>query len=165
MTLNEILNWHLSYYPLLQAEDIYKLLYQGVFGPGHLSILPGEMKEKLEQEIAAASSIYQVPEIEPLEPEGLLIRVNLAAIATHKEKQQALLYALLETCKTFFPKPELFPSRIEIALNWCQQYMPNQLEQLKLLVQKQPSPPRHSEVYIKNYHPAYRVILSRFWQP
>lgn len=165
MTLNEILNWHLSHYPLLQAEDIYKLLYQSVYGPGHLLTLLGEIKERLECEIAGLKFDPQVPEIEPLDPEGLLIRINLAPIAHSQEKQRLLLEALIQTCHTFSPKPELLPARIGIALNWCQEYMPNQVEQLKLLVQNQPSPPRHSEVYLKNYNPSYRVILSRLWQP
>jgi len=30
MELSEILNWHYRCYPLLQAEDIYKLIFQGV---------------------------------------------------------------------------------------------------------------------------------------
>ncbi|MEO0068082.1 MAG: hypothetical protein ABIK23_02990 [candidate division WOR-3 bacterium] len=165
MTLNEILNWHLSHYPLLQAEDIYKLLYQSVYGPGHLLTLPGEIKERLEQEIARVRFNSRVPETEPLDPEGLLIRVNLAPIAHSQEKQRLLLEALIQTCRTFLPKPELLPARIGIALNWCQEHMPIQVERLNPLLQNQPSPPQHSEVYLKNYCPAYRVILSRLWQP
>ncbi len=165
MTLSEILNWHLSHYPLLQAADIYKLLYQGVYGPGHLLTIEGEIEDKLQQEIKTTRFRSQVPEIEPLDPEGLLIRVNLTAIADSQEKQRLLLQALLETCKNFSPIPVLLPSRIEAALNWCQKYLPTQVDHLKLLAQALPSPPSHSDIYLKKYHPAYRVVCYRLWQP
>ena len=32
--LVELLKQHLSWYPLMEPRDIYKLLYQGVRGPG-----------------------------------------------------------------------------------------------------------------------------------
>ncbi len=38
---------HLNMYPLMQAEDIYKLAYQFSFGPGHFFIDTDEARERI----------------------------------------------------------------------------------------------------------------------
>ncbi len=164
MELSEILDWHFSHYPLLQAEDIIKLIYQGVFGPGHLHPTTAELTQALLREIEQCAKYNKnSAETEPLDPNGLLIRVNLAPIADFKEKRQLLIKALIGTIHTFTPKPELFLPRIKTAQEWAQEHLPNQAERIELYKTNLKSPPHHSQIYIQTYRPAYRVILSRFW--
>lgn len=168
MELQEILNWHLARYPLLQAEDIIKLIYQTVFGPGHLFINSNEkeIEEGLRREFECCDKLSAGrDETEPVDPEGLLVRVNLTPIADSEAKQVLLLQALKETIKTFTPVPYLFLPRVEMAQEWCEKYLPPQGERLKLLKQKLNPPPRHSEIYLQAYRPTYRIVLSRFWNP
>jgi hypothetical protein len=164
MTLQKILDWHLHHYPLLQADDIYKLVYQGVFGPAHLITDHQAVATKIQEEITSVKLFSAPAEVEPVDPEGLLIRVNLAYLTNSWQRQKLLSLALLETCRTFPPKPELFPLRIKAAIEWCRYHLPNQLRRLKTLSDSLPVQTHHSEIYLRNYHPAYRVILSRLWQ-
>ncbi|MEO0071365.1 MAG: hypothetical protein ABIK39_04705 [candidate division WOR-3 bacterium] len=183
MELKEILTWHFTRYPLLQAEDIIKLIYQGVFGPGHLVNKREsfrEVEERLKNEFARLTPPSAVScrpesgarfgrllagseETEPVDPDGLLVRVNLAPIANSQTHQVLLQKALKETIKTFTPNPSLFLPRIELAQEWCERYLPSQKERLKLLEENLNFPPSHSEIYLQTYRPAYRVVLFRLW--
>ncbi len=169
MELSAILSWHLHHYPLLQAEDIYKLIFQGIWGPGHLLTDVNKARKLLFQEIKNAAlpavakngNIIPTPEeIEPVDPAGLLIRVNLARFNGAEEKGELLFQALIKTTQEFVPQPGLLPVHFNLALQWTAKHLPQQAERLKHL---KSIPPRHSGVYIKNYRPAYRVILSRLW--
>lgn len=167
MKLKEILTWHFTRYPLIQAEDIIKLIYQGVFGPGHL-INNREsfrnVEERLRNEFACLTPLsVGMEETEPVDPGGSLVRVNLVPIANSQEHQVLLQKALKETIKTFTPTPALFLHRIELAREWCEKYLPSQKERLKLLQQNLNLPPAHSAIYLQTYRPAYRVVLSRLW--
>ncbi|MGQ9708842.1 MAG: hypothetical protein ACUVUR_08245, partial [bacterium] len=142
----------------------YKLIYQGVFGPAHLVNEPRAAAIKIKEESARVRSL-SVPEvIEPVDPEGLLIRVNLAPLTNSPRHQKLLVQALIETCRTFSPKPELLPLRIKEAINWSYHHLPAQTECLETLAASLPVQTHHSEIYIRNYHPAYRVILSCLYQ-
>ncbi len=163
MRLSEILDWHQEHYPLLQAEDIYKLIYQGVFGPGHIITDEERAKRRLMQEVAQTKFDYPVEEIEPVDPDGVLIRVNLKPIADSGARLNRLLSALLQTGKEFLPRPDLLPERLILAQEWCGQRLPEQVERLRQLVVLAPIQPRHSDIYLKNYTPAYRVVLVRYW--
>lgn len=163
MKLEEILSWHLNRYPLLQAEDIYKLIYQGVFGPGHLLTDPERERTELYREVTAVAKSGVRNEIEPVDPQGLLVRVNLACLGGSGVKTRLLFQALLKTAENFTPQPELLYPRVQQALNWCAHHLPEQMERLKRITRTPKPPPRHSAIYIKSYRPAYRVVLSRLW--
>ncbi len=164
MELSEILDWHLEHYPLLQAEDIYKLIYQGVLGPGHIITDREKAEIELTREVARLRPDFELEEIEPLDPEGLLVRVNLKPIASSPARLNRLLSALLQTSRDFFPRLELLNERLEIAIDWCKQRQPAQTQRLICLNKKGVLyQPRHSEIYLKNYAPAYRVVIARYW--
>ncbi|NPV14370.1 hypothetical protein HPY86_05510 [candidate division WOR-3 bacterium] len=165
MRLFDILNWHIRHYPLLQAEDIYKLIFQGVFGPSHLLNDQQKERENLNREVALASTFKIRVESEPVDPDGLLIRVNLASLAGSAAKTEQLFQALIETARTFKPRPEILPSRIDTALKWCLCTLPREAPRLNLIAAKPQHPPQHSATYLQNYRPAYRVVLSRLWFP
>lgn len=165
MHLIDILNWHLGHYPLLKAEDIYKLIFQGVFGPGHLLIDKKKEQENLYREVALAVSAKIGAEVEPVDPDGLLVRVNLASIVGSVTKTERLFQALVYTAQNFTPQPELLTSRLHTALKWCQSALPQEAKRFQTIIAQPQHPPRHSATYVENYHPAYRVVLSRLWSP
>jgi len=58
--LARLLDAHLSRYPLMQPEDVYKLLSQGILGPEHLISSPGDESftlRRLYVEVPPSSSI------------------------------------------------------------------------------------------------------------
>ncbi len=173
MTIKEILNWHLKHYPLLKAEDVYKLIYQSVFGPGHLlnqkknePLYPHleKMRQTLATELTLVRPSPQIPETEPIDPGATIIRVNLAPIKGQTKKEKILFRALVKTCTTFQPNPKLLNRRLQLAQQWCQDHLPDQAQRLLLLRQQKKLLPRHSAIYRKTYRPAYRVILASLWR-
>lgn len=78
-----VLDWHLGRYPSLRAEDIYKLVHQSVFGPGHIIRDEASARQALESECAELGRrccMQATDATEPLDPEGRLVRVNLAPL-------------------------------------------------------------------------------------
>jgi hypothetical protein len=165
MELNEILDWHLRHYPLLQADDIYKLIYQGVFGPGHLGTEIDVLRRQLNEELRQRSGCFAVEELEPVDPEGLLVRVNLGAVVGSPVRQERLIMALVRTGRDFVPEPELLGPRVASAVNWCQKNLPGQASALARRIRDKWGVPVHSEIYRRVYQPAYRVIFAHLWQP
>lgn len=49
-TLHEILSWHRSHYPLMNAEDVVKLFFQGTLGCGHLLADEAKVADRIMQE-------------------------------------------------------------------------------------------------------------------
>lgn len=163
MHLFNLLNWHLVRYPLLQAEDIYKLIYQGVFGPGHILGDLDQEKKNFNRELLLAQESGPSAEWEPIDPNELLIRVNLAPIARLGTKTEPLFKAVIDTARTFIPRPQHLSLRLHAALKWCQVNLPMEVEKLKIIAAHPQHPPRHSTVYLEHYRPAYRVVLYQLW--
>ena len=68
---------HIERYPQARPQDVYKLIFQGVYGVGH--IITGKAKEYLWEE-AGRIPLEGYPErplIEPVSPDGSMVRVNL----------------------------------------------------------------------------------------
>lgn len=173
MTVAEILDWHLARYPLIQAQDIYKLLHQGVFGPGHILITPSAARAAIEQELVQVDRTGPVALTEPIDPTGKLVRVNLAPLPPTTAMVERLLEALTETVEiiaqtaTATELADIMRHRLAAAVLWCRRSLPLQAAFLEKLAQDADSagfPTRHhSAVYLAAYHPAYRVLLSRLW--
>lgn len=182
-TIVRVLDRHLEHYPLLQAVDVYKLLYQGVYGPGHLlghahgrqsaahsperAQAEEQARKAIENEIAGpgSSSGIECPATEPLDPEGRLVRVNLWPLRSDPGAPDRLARALLETAHTVKPDPELLRARLAEAVQWCAENLSDQCGRLSELAAQQHFPAmHHSAVYVAAYRPAYRVVLKELWE-
>ncbi len=100
-SLSAILAWHRGRYPLFEAQDIYKLVHQGVFGPGHAVASTEQARNDLERELRTLATEvrrqhcqtgaveaksegrrqngHAVGLIEEIDPMGRSVRVNLRA--------------------------------------------------------------------------------------
>lgn len=174
-TLAQVLDWHLEHYPLLQAADIYKLVHQSVFGPGHIVESADQCRKVLEHEFARLSSLppdtatlAPVSETEPLDPEGELVRVNLAPLRAGSSMADALVSVLVETARTFVPVAGKMPARLAASVEWCRKRLPEQavwLEEIADAAPREGFPPtHHSAAYEAAYRPAYRVVRRDLWE-
>jgi len=183
-TLAEVLDWHFVRYPLMQASDIYKLLHQGVFGPGHI-VGPGierqgsgpepgwerALRRALEDEMASlVAARFSFPdesatEIEPLDPDGRLIRVNLRPLLNTRDVASHLAGVLAETCRTVIPDPAVMNQRLSEAVVWCAKNIPEQVVELEEMAaaSKGFAAIHHSATYFAAYRPAYRVVRRDLW--
>lgn len=51
-----ILEYHLSEYPNMEPQDLYKLLYQSEFGPSHFNLDDSKVKVLLERELNSVTA-------------------------------------------------------------------------------------------------------------
>jgi len=179
--LSAILDWHKQRYPLLRAEDIYKLVHQGVFGPGHIITSAARARRALNEEMAALEvqcpgsevQSQSKPEFEPIDPDGELVRVKLKPLVAAQCKMQSaeckmqnagwLAEALVESARRVKGNPEQMGRRLAAAVRWCRKNLPQQaaeLERLATQAEESGYPAfHHSPAYSRAYRPAYRVVL------
>jgi hypothetical protein len=180
MTLAEILDWHRDRYPQLGAADLYKLLHQGVYGPGHLITDPASAREYLLREHAALSGLSDAsdrsagPSLnpdprslipEPIAPDSRFVRINLRGL--DEAAVERLLAALLESAREVPTDHGLMRERLLGTMEWTWQRLPRATAELgKMLAWNEPLgfPARHhSAEYQLAYAPAYRVVKTSLW--
>lgn len=160
LSWSAILAWHRRRYPLLKPQDIYKLVHQGVFGPGHIITSVARASFMLKQELATLevrSPKYEgravrqgplgpmaEPELEEIDPRGRLVRVNLRPIAGAAEARNQksegrrqnvevgwLVEALVESGRRVKGDPVEMERRLSAAVRWCRTDLPRQAAELQ----------------------------------
>jgi hypothetical protein len=164
---------------------MYKLIHQGVFGPGHAVASAEQAKRALKDEVGRmkAESRIRYGEqllIEPIEPRGKLVRVNLRALRKERrEKSEGrkrnrgkecrtdldlLTMALVESARRVKGDPERMRRRLAAAVRWCRKNLPRQATELERVAAeaREAGYPafHHSAAYRRAYRPAFRVILA-----
>jgi hypothetical protein len=164
--LDRLLDTHLLRYPLLQAADVYKLLHQSVFGPGHIISSAAAARQYLVEELSQLAATGEA-EVEGIDPAGLLVRVNLRPLAGRDGVVDRLVDALVRSARLVRGSTDEMSHRLAAALDWCRERLPAGTDELtKLSAEAGASgfPARHhSSVYLEHYRPAYRVVLRELW--
>ena len=152
----DLLQGHFRKYPLLQAEDIFKYLFQSAFGCEHLVSDPSAALNyiKKEREMSVSSPTldeldgeYTRVHISCLAPETL---ARLFCLSAKKEDGLASLEAKLEVAKELVANGDLpldgedFSRKLEA---WRQAGYPAL---------------HHSNAFREAYRPAYRVIANKY---
>jgi hypothetical protein len=168
--MRQVLDRHLERYPLMRAQDVYKLVHQGVFGPGHIIKSEEKARQALEQEfreVRARCCMQAVDRVEPLSPSGDLIRVNLETLREVNAAVELVLKTLIESASATSGDPGTMRIRLQEAVEWCGERLPEQaedLEQLAVTAEADGFPAlHHSEVFLTAYRPAYRVVRHELW--
>jgi hypothetical protein len=177
---------------LLRATDIYKLIHQGVFGPGHIIASAVSARRALREEMAALEVRSQKPRtrsqkwdeelLERIDPAGRLVRVNLRPFAAAAEVRMQnaeggrqnggaewLANALVQSAREMKGDPAQMRRRLAAAVRWCRKNLPRQaadVERIAARAEESGYPAfHHSPAYTRAYRPAYRVILSDCLKP
>ena len=164
-------------YPRSLGRDYYKLIHQSVFGVGHLIASRQGARDYLDREtsgleIGPVDGSPVEPLLEPLDPAGSMVRVNLRPFVAsvrssgRTEDLDGLIDAMMETARTVRGDPSLFDSRFgalqalvstgAIALDEAE------IAALERRARDQHYPVvHHSDAYRQAYSPAYRVVLRK----
>jgi hypothetical protein len=153
-------------HPAAQPADIYKLIYQGTFGPAHLGSDSLKMLESLQNEIADINANPNSSPIEKITPSGIYVRLNLRYFKAVNGDPVKLVSAIIRssshsvdssTIARRWKWVEAMVTEGEIPLDLTAfQAFSDSLEKAHYPVI------HHSRQYIDAYHPAYRVIRSAF---
>lgn len=163
-TLEQILRHHARKYPQMQPTDAVKLIYQNVFGGGHLIRDPAACRCALRHEY---EDTPQVPHSLLLEDIGNgMVRVMLSAIDDSGYSIEQLGYDFVRSSREHQGSLNGFLLKLNIlrrvTADGAFGFSLEELEDYLTEYQKAGYPMvSHSEQYRKAYRPAYRIVLKR----
>ncbi len=150
-TIRCIIPIHRKRYPLMNEEDIVKLVFQGMLGVGHLVTREGAT-ERLQAEMSGLERDGNEPLTEELSPEWF--RLNLRAARARGLEEPVIARLLFRSAGhdlLGFTRQHVFLFCIDLD---CSEAMKNAA--VKVLDGNWL--PSHSAVYREAYRPAYRVL-------
>jgi len=163
----EFLLKHLETRPRMRVRDMYKLLYQGVFGVGH--IMGEDAYGRLLEEagrIGLQDHMWE-PLIEPVSVDGETVRVNLRPYLRRGGSLECLYEAMKES-SAIKGDLEEFTSLWVLFKEFTEEYAGLDMETIQRydeeLREKGPEPRHHSAEYREAYYPAYRVVRRRLFE-
>jgi hypothetical protein len=163
-----LLNQQLSWYPLMELADIYKLLYQGVMGPEHMVATQQEFSRRLRAEFEAVQPDQNHPVLEPIRPDRRLFRLNLRPYKACQSSIEQLIPAMLATSKLIAGTLDELRAIWGEFAEWCSEgrmakFSAGDLDEFNRWLEEQGFPTvHHSETYRREYLPAYRLMGSNF---
>jgi hypothetical protein len=165
MNLDELIVEHRKRYPLMEARDIYKLIYQGTMGPEHLLSDTAGARTKLEQEFQSASSRDDAPLVENISTDSRICRVNLRPFRYRGGESDRLFQVFLASSDFISPRRDrlrsLWSSFVERVEDGHLDFGKIEVERTDRWLREHDFPPlSHSDIYREAYHPAYRVCAT-----
>lgn len=158
---------HVRRYPLLQVEDLYKLLYQSTLGNGHAITDSTEAARWLAQDLNDNHNDPFEPLIDTLGPCGRFARVHIRTFIRNGGDPTDLLQAFLKTGKEIKPDSSSFHCALSAAQSMALEgklpWNEDTLEKYFTEEERQHYPAvHHSLKFDSAYHPSYRVIGIKF---
>ena len=164
---NLIIN-HLKLRPEALPRDIYKLLYQGVFGVGH--IISDHAWEVLVEEAGRidCDDHSDDPLFESVSPDGLMVRVNLRQFINRGGDLETLFRVMMESAKVQGEQGVFLDywGRFKELVDEGQlEFRLRDIQGLDEMIERDGvRPMHHTEAYREAYYPAYRVVLLRVYE-
>lgn len=160
-----ILAEQISRYPLLQVQDLYKLIHQGAMGSEH-AIRDAEAAHTwLEEELDNLQEGPPEPMVDPISPSGDIVRINLRPYLQDGRNPRILLDAFIRTANEYRGSEELLRKCWAHARRMASEgKLPldiRRMDEFMSEMEKQGLPAvHHSLVYEEAFRPAYRVVAA-----
>ncbi|MEX2090214.1 MAG: hypothetical protein WEB62_10600 [Bacteroidota bacterium] len=159
-----IVRSHLKQYPAMEAQDLYKLLYQAALGNEHLMTDTTGIGRYLSHELETVQSSGDEPLYDVLTPDSLLVRLHLRPFKGRNGNARLLLEAMFKTAATFHPSPENLErwwlDLERLAEKKVVPFDPGELREYFQTMRSEGFPAKHhSNTFRQLYAPAYRVLL------
>lgn len=159
---------HLRRRPRMEARDVYKLLYQGVFGVAHIMGEKAWERLREEAERVDLTDHLDEPLVEPVSVDGRIVRVNLRPYIRQGGDLRALYRAMLESSEHEGDPTEFVSLWGMFKEAAAEQDLDFDDETIRLydrsLEEAGPEPRHHSAIYREAYYPAYRVVTRRIFE-
>jgi len=164
-----LIKMHLMHYPDMQADDIYKMVYQGVLGPGHLGNDFQKILNYLNREMSQIEAISQMKLIENIAPDSSYIRINLKRFKYDGLSSDKLAAIITKSARNSPKNPEHFR---EIWIGITKRVKNGQLSVNQgafskfnqYVIENNYPVIHHSKDYIEKYFPSYRVVSRKVWE-
>lgn len=158
---------HLARHPAMQVEDVYKLAHQACLGSEHAVRDRTQAERWLEREVAQLGDGPQEPTIDPISPDGRILRVHLRPYLAGGGDATDLLDAFVRTANGFRGSPERLRSSwatVEaLASDGSLPFSRADAEAFGRRMDDAGYPAvHHSAAFGAAYRPAYRVVARVF---
>jgi hypothetical protein len=148
----------------MAARDVYKLLYQAAFGVEHLLTDTAGVRAYLDEELSRVENDPgSEPLLERISPDGRMLRVDLRHYkALHLSPDSLVRVMFASAAETiadtalFYTWWNEFASLVRYRL--ISPEPEGMAEWIRRVEQHELGPVHHSEAYVKNHRPAYRVV-------
>jgi hypothetical protein len=166
--LFELVLRHYDIYPLMQAEDFHKLLFQATRGPIHsLQHLEKAKKYFFKEWKETSTTEDNIPCFEDISLHSSLFRVHFAPLKKKGARPELLWEFFLETSRTFVENCSLYGAIMQEFMQITKSPPLSYLEKdFGILWEKSKEDflyiPTHSEMYRNVYQPHYRLVSGEY---
>ncbi len=156
-------------HPKYQVVDLYKLIYQIVFGPRHLLENQAEAKVLLQEEWEhTEKSPSGEALLEVIDPLDQIIRINIRIYKKVGGKPDPLFDLIVRSAQLFQKDSERLMRYWQWITDWVEDqdcpFAKRELDRFWAEVEAEHFPPKHhSKTYMDTHRPSYRIILKRLW--
>lgn len=162
--IERVVNAELAIHPKSQLVDLYKNFFQDVFGPGHMAPDSSSAARYLNYELDNSDS-FESFLIQSLEYRGEFVRVNLSIVKSGQITKEEFLAAFLRSAEKF-AIPEVNDWRKEWAyilttirnMDISLSHFVEDVNYIDSVLNSGEYVVHHSEIYVKEYDPHYRLI-------
>ncbi len=162
----ELIRVHLARYPEMRMMDLYRLLHQATFGPGHRITGKKEAREWLEFQMDHVTPSRTEAAAEAVHPDGEIVRVNLRHYVALGGKSKPLLEAVIHSADWVRGDTAVMAGRWRLVESLAQagdlnaEYFPVREVLLfgRVRAHEQWPAVQHSPEYEAVYHPVYRLL-------
>ncbi len=163
--MRDLILAHAARYPLMEAVDYAKLIYQSAFAGGHLIASPQAALERLKGEMDALQEEGFQPLTEPIG--NGLNRLYLAPARRMGLRAETICALFVETAASFRPDPVRFERGMAELESLCREGALNaDADEAAALCRAAResgyAPFSHSPRYREAYRPAYRLVSEDF---
>jgi len=155
----------LRLHPNASADDVYKFLHQGVFGPGHAVADRQSAARALDEEVAGLPpATVSEPLCQPLGGPAPMARIHLRPFLAAREDTAALLDVFVASAAIPAGTAADMDAALEAAVaslaKGSQWALAGDLQELASGLAAGGYPAvKHSEAYRSGYRPSYRVVV------
>lgn len=160
--IEKVLQDHLSRYPALQIQDLYKLLHQAALGSEHAVSDRGSVERWLSHELAEMGEGIPEPLTDPISHDGDLVRVHLRSYMAARHDPMLLLDAFIRTANEYHGDPQFLEQYWQEAVAISSFPASEMDDFFQGLKDKSFPAVHHSAEYERLYRPAYRVVSLVF---
>ncbi|MBN1559864.1 hypothetical protein JW998_06410 [candidate division KSB1 bacterium] len=164
--LLKLIHWHLRSHQHLSIQDVYKLLYQGVFGAEHLLKDAARARSALEDEWQKLDEGAVESLLELVSADGAIVRANLQPCKTAGLSSERLWQIILRSAAQVNGSAGEFEAIWRQFEELCAEgelpFATDSVTQFGRAAKKHGWPAQHhSQRYRQANSPAYRVLLHR----
>jgi hypothetical protein len=151
-------------YPRMEVQDLYKLIFQAARGSEHAVADITAARRWLERELRELTSGPEEPAIDPISPNGRIVRINLRPYVASRGDLAVLLQVFVRTAYAYQGTESTLRRywcyAEQMAADGLLPFPPGALRDFFTELQAQGLPAvHHSTAYVNAYRPAYRVVV------